>query len=77
MEVKVMFFGILADVTGTSFKHYRDVKSVNDLKLRIQDEFPEIVHYNFIISVNSTITDRDLNFNSGDEVALMPPFAGG
>ncbi len=77
MEVKVFFFGVLAEVTGTGFKHYNNVKSINDLKLRIQDEFPEIVHYNFSISLNNEITDKDLLLNSGDEVAFMPPFAGG
>ena len=47
MEVKVLFFGVLAEVSGTSIKHYQDVKSINDLRHRIQDDFPEIVHYNF------------------------------
>ena len=77
MEIKVLFFGILAEVSGTSIKHYHDVKSVGDLRLRIYDDFPEIVHYNFRISVNNNITDIDILLNSGDEVALMPPFAGG
>jgi molybdopterin synthase sulfur carrier subunit len=77
MEVKVLFFGVLAEVTGTSLKHYHDVKSISDLKLRINDDFPGIVHYNFRISVNSEITDEDLLLKSDDEVALMPPFAGG
>jgi molybdopterin converting factor small subunit len=77
MEVKVLFFGVLAEVSGTSFKHYRDVKSISDLNLRIQDDFPEIVHYNFRISLNSEITDKDSLLKSGDEIALMPPFAGG
>ena len=77
MEVKVLFFGVLAEVSGTAFKHYRDVKSMGDLKLRIQDDYPEIVHYNFRVSLNSEITDEDSTLKSGDEVALMPPFAGG
>lgn len=77
MQVKVLFFGILAEVTGTNCKHYIDVKSTGDLKLRIQDEFPEVVHYNFRISLNNELIDNDLLLNDGDEVALMPPFAGG
>lgn len=72
-----MFFGVLAEVSGTYFKHYREVKSLYDLKLRISDDFPEIVHYNFRISVNNEITDKDVLLKSGDEIALMPPFAGG
>jgi len=77
MKVKVLFFGVLAEVTGTNCKHYMDVGSIGDLKLRIQDEFPEVVHYNFRISLNNEIINNDPLLNDGDEVALMPPFAGG
>lgn len=77
MEVKVLFFGVLAEVTGTNCRHYREVKSIGDLKIRIQDEFPEVVHYNFRISLNNEIIDNDPVLKDGDEVALMPPFAGG
>jgi molybdopterin synthase sulfur carrier subunit len=77
MKVKVLFFGVLAEVTGTSCKHFYDVRTVGDLKIRIADEFPEIVHYNFRISLNSVLTDNDPALNDNDEVALMPPFAGG
>lgn len=77
MEVKVLFFGVLAEVTGTNFKHYREVSSIGDLKHRIQDDFPEVVHYNFSISLNNEIINDDPKLKNGDEVALMPPFAGG
>jgi sulfur-carrier protein len=77
MQVKVLFFGVLSEVTGTNCKHYREVKSISDLKFRIQDEFPEVIHYNFRISLNNEIIDNDPILKDGDEVALMPPFAGG
>jgi molybdopterin converting factor small subunit len=77
MEVKVLFFGVLAEVTGTNCKHFRDVKSLGDLKLRVEDDFPEVVHYNFRISINNVLIENEQLLNNGDEVALMPPFAGG
>jgi len=77
MEIKVLFFGVLSEVTGTNFKHFRDVKSIGDLKLRIQDDFPEVVHYNYRISLNNEIINNDPKLKNGDEVALIPPFAGG
>ena len=77
MEIKVLFFGVLTDVTGTNIKNYRDVKSIADLKLRIQDDYPEVVHYSFRISLNNVLIDSDRLLNDGDEIALMPPFAGG
>lgn len=77
MAVKVLFFGVLAEVTGTNCRHYSEVKSLSDLKRLINDEFPEIVHYDFLISVNNELVDNEPALNNGDEVAFMPPFAGG
>jgi len=77
MQVKVLFFGVLTDVTGTVFRHYNDVKSTDDLRFRIEDDYPEIVHYNFRISLNNVLINEDAVLNDGDEVAYMPPFAGG
>ncbi len=77
MEIRVLFFGVLAEVTKTRFKHYINIRSFSDLRLRIEDEFPEIVHYNYRISVNNEITNNDPLLKDGDEIAFMPPFAGG
>jgi molybdopterin converting factor small subunit len=77
MEIKVLFFGVLAEVTHTTFKHYSNITSFGDLKLRIEDEYPEIVHYNFRIAVNNELIDKIHVLKSGDEVAYLPPFAGG
>ena len=77
MQVKVLFFGVLSEVAGTDCRHYNDAMSVNDLRLRILDEFPEIDNYNYRISVNNELIDSDRHLNDMDEIALMPPFAGG
>lgn len=77
MKIKVLFFGVLAEVTMINCKHYAGVTSFSDLKGRIEDEYPEIIHYNFRYSVNNVFIDTDPVLKDGDEVALMPPFAGG
>ena len=77
MEVKVLFFGVLSEVAGIDCRHYEDVKSTGDLKHRILDEYPEIEHYNYVMSLNNEIINNDRLLRDGDEVALMPPFAGG
>jgi len=59
------------------FRHYSDVSSFSDLKHRIEDEFPEIVHYDFRIAVNSQLMNDEPELKNNDEVAFMPPFAGG
>jgi molybdopterin converting factor small subunit len=77
MQVKVIFFGVLAEVAAINIKFYSDVKSLGHLKMLIQDDFPEFIHYNFRISVNSVIVNNDPDLKDGDEIALLPPFAGG
>lgn len=77
MEINVLFFGVLAEVTGTSFKSYFDIRSLADLKIKIRDEFPEVEHYSFRISVNNELTNDETELHNGDEVAFLPPFAGG
>jgi molybdopterin converting factor subunit 1 len=77
MEIKVLFFGVLAEVAGTSFKHYSEVSTLGDLRHRIADDYPEIVHYNFRIAHNNEIIDGEASLKAGDEVAFLPPFAGG
>lgn len=76
MDVRVSFFGVLAEITGTSFKSYSGISSFGDLRLRIQDDFPEIAHYNFRILHNRVFVETDPGLNDGDEVALLPPFYG-
>ncbi|HKK42720.1 MAG TPA: MoaD/ThiS family protein [Bacteroidales bacterium] len=77
MKVQVLFFGVLSEVTGTQAKYYSGVKSTGDLVLKIRDDFPEIAHYDYRISVNNVLTDAETDLKDGDELALMPPFAGG
>jgi sulfur-carrier protein len=77
MEISVLFFGVLAEVTGTHRKYFHGISSYGDLKHRIEDEFPEIVHYNFRIAVNNKIVNDDPLLREDDELAFLPPFAGG
>ncbi len=77
MEVTVLFFGVLAEVAQTGVKSYRDVSSLGELKQRIGDDFPDLMYYNFRVSVNNELVSGEVALNNGDEIALMPPFAGG
>jgi len=77
MEISVLFFGVLAEVTGTDRKYYRGITSYGDLKHRIVDDFPEIVHYNFRVAINNKIVNDDPLLRQDDQVAYLPPFAGG
>lgn len=77
MEITVLFFGMLAEVSGVCCKKYSGVISFGDLDHRIKDEFPEITHYLYRIAVNKEIADEYVILKDGDEIAYLPPFSGG
>lgn len=77
MEIKVSFYGVLADITGMRVKIYSGISSFADLKLRLDDDFPALQHYNFRICHNSEFVNGGILLNDGDEIALVPPFFGG
>ncbi|HVN58407.1 MAG TPA: MoaD/ThiS family protein [Bacteroidales bacterium] len=77
MTITVLFFGALSEVAGTGTKFYNDVGSLDELSLRIADDYPLMVHYSYRISVNNEITGENAVLKDGDEVAFLPPFAGG
>lgn len=73
MNITVLFFGVIADVAQTNIKHYRNVTSFGDLRLRIEDDFPALIHNNYRISLNWKIITDEPYLQDGDEVALLPP----
>jgi sulfur-carrier protein len=77
MQVRVLFFGALTEVAGTDCRVYGDARSSDDLIHRIMDDYPEIAHFNYRTAVNNELIDGNRELSDGDEVALMPPFAGG
>lgn len=77
MQIKVLFYGVLADLTGTRIKTYTGVTSFGDLRLRLQDDFPEITHYNYRYCHNRVIIDGEAELADGDSISLLPPFYGG
>ena len=54
---------------------------VKDLVVALEDQYPEIgelIHKKkVLVSVNQDIAQWDTTIGIGDQVALLPPFAGG
>jgi sulfur-carrier protein len=77
MKIKVYFFGILTDITGSSEQEIKDVESVSALKSWLWRNYPKSKEMDFQVALNNKLIDGKIDFKNGDEVALLPPFAGG
>ena len=77
MKVKVLLFGMLSDKTRNPSVEAEDVVDTDALKRQLEERFPSLIGMQYNLSVNQEIYKENVDLYDGDEVALLPPFAGG
>ena len=78
MQVNVLFWGVLTDVAQTKSIAIEDVSAIGILKEKLLQKYPQLAAYTHHIAVNHEIVHEDeFALKDGDEVALLPPYAGG
>lgn len=77
MKIKILFFGILTDIVQNQSIEIENIHSISELKQKLFADYPKLTAYNFQISVNKKIEKGEFLFQNNDEIALLPPFAGG
>ncbi len=75
--MKVLFFGRFKDITGTGEVEVEGFKNLSDLKAYLFEKYPKLRGETFAIAVNFEIVHSDVELNDNDEIALLPPIAGG
>ena len=78
MKVKVLFWGVLTDIAQTKEIEVQDITALKALKQQLLQKYPKLEAYSHHFAVNHEIIhEDDLVLEDGDEVALLPPYAGG
>lgn len=79
MKLNVLFFGGLVDVTGIPQKELitDNVLDVKLLNAHLLSLYPLLAKHKYKIAVNQKIVEDTHLLQDGDEVAFLPPFAGG
>jgi len=77
MQINVLFFGILSEVSGNNTLQIKDIENIRQLKSYLWKTYPKMKEMDFRIAINKEIVDGKVDFKDGDEIALLPPFAGG
>lgn len=76
MKVNVTYYGQLTDLTRKKEESVEAV-SVTDLKAKLVAMYPLLITVPFIVSSGNKIVSDNHMFNDGDQIGLLPPFAGG
>lgn len=77
MNIQLMLFGSLSAIVGKSQLLVDDCIDTQSLKENLISEYPKLRDFVFLISVNKKLVKNNHILEHGDEVAFLPPFAGG
>ena len=68
---------MLGEIAGAQNMELEDIENIRMLQSYLWRNYPEIKDMDYRFAVNKEIIDGKYEFKNGDEVALLPPFAGG
>lgn len=77
MKIKVLFFGMLSEIIGTGSLELENMENIRILQSYLWKAYPEMKDMDYRFAVNKEIINGKHDLKDGDEVALLPPFAGG
>jgi molybdenum cofactor guanylyltransferase len=76
-RIKLIYFGSVTDISGMTEETADVPSTLNELDDYLKERFPGLTDIRYRLSVNRKLAEGDCVLHDGDEVALLPPFAGG
>ncbi|HAH55335.1 MAG TPA: molybdopterin synthase sulfur carrier subunit [Flavobacterium sp.] len=77
MEINLLAFGQITEITGKSAWKMVEIKDSNELIKNLEEQFPALVKMKYSIAVNKKVIQENTIINERDTIALLPPFSGG
>jgi molybdopterin synthase sulfur carrier subunit len=74
MKVRILFFGMIAEALETnvySIENYHG-QTIADLETHLKERYPRLNDFTYQIALN-----HNAGLQAVNEVAILPPFAGG
>jgi molybdopterin synthase sulfur carrier subunit len=77
MQVKIIFFGQLTDITGNDTVAVENISDTDGLVMEINKLYPAMSGVKYIIAVDKKVIQENTVIGETSNVALLPPFSGG
>lgn len=77
MEIKILAFGIIANIIGKSEYTIENIYQTDELRKYLEDLYPRLKNLKYAIAVNLVVSSENFELTNGATVALLPPFSGG
>jgi molybdopterin converting factor small subunit len=76
MQVNVIIFGQLTDITGSELS-IPGVTDTNSLVSELNKKYPLLIDSTYIMAVNRKVVTENTGLTQNCTVALLSPFSGG
>ena len=74
----IKYFGMTAEASGKEEESIdSNYSSIENLNEDLVNKYPKLESINYKIAANQTIVENDYLLTGNEEIALLPPFAGG
>ncbi len=77
MQVNVIAFGQIKDITGNSEIILDNVADTDQLVQKLHSVYPTLANSKYAIAVDRKIINSNTELNNNNTIALLPPFSGG
>ena len=74
MEINLLSFGQVADITGKATFKIPDVKNTDELNEFLFRAWPQLQVIKYSIAVNKKTIQKNTQLHDQDTVAILPPF---
>ena len=80
MQINLKYFGLVADHTKKKEEMiFFEGNSITllEVQMRLHETYPELAKTTYSFAINQKLIQGDCVVNNLNEIALLPPFAGG
>jgi len=74
--MKVLLFGMIAEKAGAA-EVSATAASAHALQRELEQRIPGLVRMSYALAIDRRIVKEDVPLTGKEEIALLPPFAGG
>ncbi len=77
MTIKVLCMGKTSEICNANTLILNNIKTTNELQNYLQEQYAGLKNIYYQVALNKKIVRTDTTLSDNDELALLPPFAGG
>ncbi len=78
MKIKVKYLGLIVDHTNLSEEEFQlDNPNLEELSDKLISKYSFLNDISYKITINHEFGESGMVINEDDEIAILPPFAGG